>query len=83
MVTAHRHVNPRKSTDMQRMGSQSLRPLVLRRPEHLHAQLLRGRERPVRIAQELAREDRHIGLPGAQDVIGLVGARGSSRRRLS
>ena len=29
-------------------------------------------QRPVRVAQQLARQQNHIGLPGAQNVLGLV-----------
>ena len=44
---------------------------VLRRPRRGLAELSRGAQRPVRVAQELARDDHRVGLPRADDLFGL------------
>ena len=48
------------------------RPLILRRPGGLAAtQVIIGMQRPVRVAQQLTREEDDVGLAGAQNVLGL------------
>jgi hypothetical protein len=46
---------------------------VLRRPRHELTERVGGMQRPVRIAQQLAREEHHVGLACADDGIGLSG----------
>src|SRR5690349_9387650 len=50
-----------------------VRAQVLRRPRQLVLELLRGVARPVRIAQQGAREDHRVGLPERDDLLGLRG----------
>ena len=49
--------------------------LVLHRPLDLHAQLARRVERPVRIAQQLAREEHAVGPVLTDDAVRLSGFR--------
>ena len=46
---------------------------VLHRPRRLLVQMLRGMERPVGIAKELAGQQDEVGLPIADDLVGLRG----------
>src|SRR6476469_6195179 len=50
-----------------------LSPVILLRPLDVVSKSLCGYERPIRIAQELARKNRHICLAGADDLVGLSG----------
>src|SRR5207302_5610423 len=45
---------------------------ILRGPRYRPAQLRGGMQRPVRIAQHLASEQHDVGLPAADDLIGLM-----------
>jgi hypothetical protein len=70
MATARTSVNPRKWLEAKKRRSVP-RPLVLHRPAHIRAELPRGGQRPVRIAEELAGEDDHVRLLRAQDMLCL------------
>src|SRR6185503_11846965 len=58
-----------------------LRAFVLRRPRRVAAQLTRRAQRPMRIAQQLAREHDHVRLTAAHDRLGLLGTRDQPNRR--
>ena len=66
------------STDENPRGtpSDSMRsfcPQILLRPWTVLPQLIRGPQWPVRIAQNFPRQKNHVGLPGANDAICLLG----------
>jgi hypothetical protein len=46
-------------------------PVILQRPSDVMAKSMRSQKRPVRIAQELARQNHNVGLAGADDLISL------------
>ena len=48
-----------------------LGPLILQRPRDLHAQLIGRMQRPIRIAQQFASEEDHVGQTGRHDLLGL------------